>query len=248
MPVVRTSPSRSPADLVSRQEPLPPLRGERVTARRERSIELMQALHESYPDAHCALTYETPFQLLIATILSAQCTDARVNMATPALFAAYPTPEAMAQAPIADLERLVQSTGFFRQKAKNILATAIRVTDVYGGELPHTLAELTTLPGAARKTGNVVISNCFPEHAEGIAVDTHVQRIARRMGMTRAWEPEKIETELMKLLPRDEWNHVTHHMIDHGRAICRAPRPLCDSCPIAIASRCPSRERFTGAG
>ncbi|MBC7461986.1 MAG: endonuclease III [Thermoleophilia bacterium] len=206
----------------------------------------MEALHEAYPDAHCALTFETPFQLLIATILSAQCTDARVNLATPALFAAYPTAEAMAQAPVAHLEQLVQSTGFFRQKAKNILATAQRVTDVYGGVLPHTIAELTTLPGAARKTANVVISVCFPEHAEGIAVDTHVQRIARRLGMTRSWEPVPIERDLLKLLPRDEWNDVTLAMTDHGRAICRAPKPLCASCPEPVASRCPSRERWLG--
>ncbi|MCW2949551.1 MAG: endonuclease DNA-(apurinic or apyrimidinic site) lyase [Thermoleophilia bacterium] len=231
---------------MSRQEPLPPLRGERVAARRVRSAELMAAMQDAYPDAHCALDFETPFQLLVATILSAQCTDARVNLATPALFAAYPTALTMAQAPLAHLEELVQSTGFFRQKAKNLRATAQRLTDEYGGVLPHTIEELTTLPGAARKTANVVISVCFPEHAAGIAVDTHVQRVARRLGMVRSWEPHKIESDLMNLLPRDLWNVVTMLMIDHGREVCRAPKPLCALCPPAIASRCPSRERWMG--
>lgn len=228
---------------MSRREPLPPRRGERVQERRDRVARLLAALHDSYPDARCALVHETPFQLLVATILSAQCTDARVNMVTPPLFARYPDAASMAEADVADLEQLVQPTGFFRQKAKNILATARRVTDVYGGELPHGIEELTTLPGAARKTANVVISNCFPEHAAGIAVDTHVQRIVRRLGWVRGWEPEEVERELMRLLPRPEWNHLTHLLIDHGRAVCRAPRPLCGECPVEVRSDCPSAFR-----
>jgi len=229
---------------MSAQEPLPSLGGERIGERRERAARLMEALHATYPDTRVALHHATPFQLLIAVILSAQCTDERVNQVTPGLFAAYPDAAAMAQAPIADLERLVQPTGFFRQKAKNLLAGAQRLTDVYGGEIPTDIAGLTSIPGAARKTANVVISNCFPENAAGIAVDTHVQRIARRMGLTRSWEPVKMEQDLIKLLDRDEWNHVTHMLIDHGRAICKAPRPLCDECPIAIAQECPARGRI----
>lgn len=234
---------------MSAKEQLPPIGGEtgtreRVGERRERAARLMQALHDTYPDTRVALRHESPFQLLIAVILSAQCTDERVNQVTPALFEAYPTAEAMAAAPLDDLERLVQPTGFFRQKAKNIQAGAMRIAEVYGGEVPDTIEELTTIPGAARKTANVVISNCFPENAAGIAVDTHVQRIARRMGLTRSWEPPKVEADLVKLIDRSEWNHVTHMMIDHGRAICKAPRPRCDECPLAIARDCPSRGRW----
>lgn len=213
--------------------------------RRARAARLLAALHAEYPDTRVALHHETPFQLLIAVILSAQCTDDRVNQVTPALFAAYPDAESMANAPLEDLERLVQPTGFYRQKAKNILAGAQRLVEVYDGEVPSTLAELVTIPGAARKTANVVISNSFPDNAEGIAVDTHVQRIARRMGLTRSWEPVKIEQDLIKLLDRSEWNHVTHLLIDHGRAVCRAPRALCHACPAAIADECPSRGRVS---
>jgi len=229
---------------MSAKEQLPPVRGERAGERRERAQRLMDALHEAYPGATCALHHETPFQLLVATILSAQCTDERVNQVTPALFAAYPDARSMAAAPVEELERLVQPTGFFRQKAKNLLAGARRIDEHYGGVTPDTLAELVTIPGAARKTANVVISNCFPDNAEGIAVDTHVQRIARRLGMTRSWETGKVETDLMRVLPREEWNHVTHLMIDHGRAVCRAPAPRCEDCPIKIARDCPSRERW----
>jgi endonuclease-3 len=236
---------------MSAKERLPPLAAasgarERIGERRARAERLLAALHAEYPDTRVALHHESPFQLLIAVILSAQCTDARVNQVTPALFASYPDAAAMASAPLDDLERLVQPTGFFRQKAKNILAGAQRLVDVYDGEVPSTLAELTTIPGAARKTANVVISNSFPEHAEGIAVDTHVQRIARRMGLTRSWEPDRIEQDLVKLLDSSEWNHVTHLLIDHGRAVCRAPRALCDQCPIAIAIDCPSQGRVSG--
>jgi endonuclease-3 len=238
---------------VSAKERLPPLRwagapeGERVGERRERAAAIIAELHELYPDTRIALHWTTPFQLLVAVILSAQCTDERVNQVTPDLFEAYPTPEAMARAPIDELERLVQPTGFFRQKAKNIRATAERIVDVFDGEVPETVAELATMPGAARKTANVVVSACFPENAEGIAVDTHVQRISRRLGWTRSWEPLQVERDLLKLVDRSEWNHLTHLLIDHGRAVCRAPRPLCDSCPEQVAERCPSRGRVATA-
>lgn len=229
---------------MSAREPLPPLRGERVGARRERAQRLLAALHDAYPDTRVALHHDTPFQLLIAVILSAQCTDERVNQVTPALFDAYPDPASMAHAPVEELERLVQPTGFFRQKAKNIRATSQRLVEHFGGEVPHTIQELTSLPGAARKTANVVISSCFPDHAAGIAIDTHAQRGARRLGLSRSWEPDKVEQDLVRLIPREEWNHVTHLLIDHGRAVCRAPVPLCADCPIGIASDCPSRGRW----
>lgn len=229
---------------MSAKERLPPVGSERVGERRERVARIVVAMHELYPDTRIALHWETPFQLLIAVILSAQCTDERVNQVTPGLFAAYPTPAAMADAPLDDLERLVQPTGFFRQKAKHLQATARRIMDVYDGELPDTVDELATMPGAARKTANVVVSACFPQNAEGIAVDTHVQRIARRLGWTRSWEPLKVEQDLLRLVDRSEWNHLTHLLIDHGRAVCRAPRPRCDECPIAVASECPSRGRL----
>ena len=229
---------------MSAKEPLPPVGGERVAERRERAARLMDAFREQYTGSRIALHHGSAFQLLIAVILSAQCTDERVNQVTPALFEAYPTPEAMSVAPVEELERLVQPTGFFRQKARNIRAAALRIVEVYDGEVPSTIEELTTIPGAARKTANVVISNCFPQNAAGIAVDTHVQRIARRLGLTRSWEPEKVERDLMKLVDRAWWNHLTHMFIDHGRAICRAPVPRCDECPLAIASDCPSRGRW----
>jgi endonuclease-3 len=206
----------------------------------------MQALRAAYPDAHCALRYESPFQLLIATILSAQCTDERVNVVTASLFAAYPDAASMAGAPLESLEELVRPTGFFRQKARNIQLTAQRIMTVYDGEMPTTIAELTTLPGAARKTANVVISNCFPESAEGIAVDTHVQRITRRMGLVRSWDPVQLERDLMRTVDRAWWNELTHLVIDHGRAVCKAPTPRCEACPAQIAQRCASRERWIG--
>lgn len=232
---------------MSARETLPPRRGERVGALRERAAAIIEALRTSYPDARCALRYDTPFQLLVATILSAQCTDARVNEVTPALFEAYPDAAAMATAPLDELECLVQPTGFFRQKARHLHGTAQRIMDDFTGVMPETVDELATLPGAARKTANVVVSNCFPEHAAGIAVDTHVQRTARRMGITRAWEPPRIEAELMRVLDRSTWNDVTHLMIDHGRAVCRAPRPRCEECPIIVARLCPSAARWTAA-
>lgn len=232
---------------MSAKERLPPIGGERVAARRERAARLMEALHGAYPDTRVALHHASPFQLLIAVILSAQCTDERVNQVTPALFEAFPDASSMSVASIDELERLVQPTGFFRQKAKNIRATALRIVDVYDGEVPGTIDELTTLPGAARKTANVVIANSFPEQAAGIAVDTHVQRITRRLGLTRSWDPDQVERDLVKLIDRGEWNHVTHMLIVHGRAICRAPSPRCDECPTAIARDCPSRGRWSAA-
>lgn len=227
---------------MSQREPLPP-RGEQVAARRERAGRLLARLDEAYPEAHCALVHDSPWQLLVATILSAQCTDARVNQVTPDLFARFPDAETTAHAELADLERLVQPTGFFRHKAKNVLAAGRRVTEVYGGQVPSSIEQLVTIPGAARKTANVVISNCFPDQAVGIAVDTHVQRIVRRLGLVKAFDPVDIERELVRIIDRARWNDVTHVLIDHGRAICTARSPRCGECPIT--DLCPSAGRFS---
>jgi endonuclease-3 len=200
---------------------------------------LLTRLHEAYPDAECALHHKNAFELLVATILSAQCTDERVNKVTPALFARFPTPEAMASADIAELEDLVRSTGFFRNKAKNIQGAAQRIVEVYNGEVPTVMEDLLTLPGVARKTANVVRGVCF-ELADGVVVDTHVKRLAQRLGLTKATTPEKIEPDLMKLVPRTEWINISHLLIFHGRQVCDARKPRCAIC--TLADLCPSAQ------
>lgn len=231
---------------MSQKEVLPPRRGETLTQRRARAREIIALLQQHYPDSGTALTWKNPFELLIATILSAQCTDERVNMVTPALFARFPTPQKLGDADQETVEQLIHSTGFFRQKARSIRGAAHRLATEFDGEVPSTIADLTSLPGVARKTANVVISNCYPEQVAGIAVDTHVQRIARRLGWTRAFPPDQVERDLMHVLDTANWNVVTHILIDHGRAHCMAQRPRCDACPLA--SLCPSFERFTQSG
>lgn len=226
---------------MSRREPLPP-RGERVAERRGRSIRVLDALADAYPDARCALVHDGPWQLLVATMLSAQCTDERVNLVTPALFAQLPDAATTAGATQDEVEELVRSTGFFRQKSRNIIATARAISERHGGEVPARIEDLVQLPGVARKTANVVVANCFPHAVDGIAVDTHVQRVSRRLGLTRSFAPEAIERDLMRLLPHERWTELTYLLIDHGRAVCRAPRPRCAECPIA--AMCPSRARF----
>jgi endonuclease-3 len=198
---------------------------------------IVDGLEELYPDVDCELDRETPFQLVCATILSAQCTDERVNKVTPELFRRYPTPEAMARAPLPALEKITKSTGFFRQKAKSLKGTAVGILERFGGEVPRTLAELTTLPGVARKTANVVLGTAFGL-AEGIVVDTHIQRLAMRLGLTRTSEPKGIEQDLMKVLPRDSWIRMGHQLIWHGRRVCFARKPNCAEC--TLASFCPS--------
>ena len=198
---------------------------------------IVEGLEELSPDVDCELDRETPFQLVCATILSAQCTDERVNMVTPELFRRYPTPEAMARAPLPALEKIIKSTGFFRQKAKSLKGTAAGIVERFGGEVPRTLAELTTLPGVARKTANVVLGTAFGL-AEGIVVDTHIQRLAMRLGLTRATEPKGIEQDLVKELPRESWIRLGHQLIWHGRRVCFARKPNCAEC--ALASFCPS--------
>ena len=201
---------------------------------------IVEGLEELYPDVDCELDRETPFQLVCATILSAQCTDERVNMVTPELFRRYPTPEAMARAPLPALEKIIRSTGFFRQKAKSLKGTAQGILERFGGEVPRTLAELTTLPGVARKTANVVLGTAYGL-AEGIVVDTHIQRLAMRLGLTRATDPKGIEQDLMKVLPHESWIRMGHQLIWHGRRVCFARKPNCAEC--TLAAFCPSAGR-----
>jgi len=199
--------------------------------KKRQAAKVVEGLRAEYADAQCALTHNSPFQLLIATILSAQCTDERVNLVTPALFARYPTAAALADAPLPALEGLIQSTGFFRNKARNIKACCAELVASHGGGVPADLAALVKLPGVGRKTANVVLGTAF-RMPTGVVVDTHVQRVSRRLGLTDQRTAEKIEGELMKLLPPSEWIDYSHRMIHHGRRVCRARRPLCDRCVL----------------
>lgn len=211
--------------------PPPPQRPFQKLNKKPRALALLSRLKQIYPQAPCSLDYETPIQLMVATMLAAQCTDARVNRVTPALFEQFPDAPAMAAADIAELEELVRSTGFYRNKAKNIRAAAHRIVTEFGGSVPSTMAELTTLPGVARKTANVVLAHAFGIH-EGVTVDTHVKRISRHLGLTRQTEPVKIEQDLMKLLPREEWEDWSIRLVYHGRAVCRARSPNCLRCDL----------------
>ena len=206
-----------------------PLAPERVAA-------ILNALDEAYPDAVCALQHKTPWELLVATILSAQCTDVRVNMVTPELFRRFPTPAAMAKASLPELEELIRTTGFFRNKAKSIQGAAKKIIADFGGRVPETLAELITVPGAARKTANVVLGVSFGK-AEGIVVDTHVFRIARRLELAKGDTPERVEQELMQVIPRDRWIGFSHQVIHHGRQVCIARNPKCRDCNLETLCR-----------
>ncbi|MGA7106542.1 MAG: endonuclease III [Terracidiphilus sp.] len=197
----------------------------------ERIAAILKALDEAYPDAVCALTHRTPWELLVATILSAQCTDVRVNMVTPELFSRFPTPAAMAKAKLPELEDLIRTTGFFRNKAKSIQGAAKKITEVFGGKVPETLEELITVPGAARKTANVVLGVSFGK-AEGVVVDTHVFRIAHRLSLAQGDTAQKVEQELMQVVPKDHWIRFSHQVIHHGRQICMARKPKCDQCNL----------------
>jgi endonuclease-3 len=208
---------------------------ETPAARKARARRIDRALADAYPDAWCALRHENAWQLLVATILSAQCTDERVNMVTPALFARYPTPRALADAEPAALETLIHSTGFFRQKAKSLLGVAAAVAERYGGELPRELETLVTLPGIGRKTANVVLGTAYG--VPSIVVDTHVRRVSNRLGLTVEDDPTRIEHDLRAVLPPASWTHFTHRLIHHGRRICHARKPRCPDCPLG--SWCP---------
>jgi endonuclease-3 len=193
---------------------------------------VLEALESAYPEAACALSHSNPYQLLVATILSAQCTDARVNLVTPALFGRYPDFSHLAKADASELEGLIRSTGFFRAKARNLMAMARQVVERHGGRLPRDLESLTALGGVGRKTANVVLGVAFGL-AEGIVVDTHVKRLARRLGLTTGTTPEQIERDLMKIIPRPEWVDLSHRLIQHGRRVCVARRPKCGACTLA---------------
>jgi endonuclease-3 len=197
----------------------------------DRIVAILKALDEAYPRAECALTHSSPWELLVATILSAQCTDVRVNLVTPELFRLFPTPEKMMRGSLEDLEALIRTTGFFHNKAKSIQGAARKVVAEFGGQIPQTLAELITLPGAARKTANVVLGVAFNK-AEGVVVDTHVFRIARRLGLAKTDTPQKVEQELMRILPESRWIDFSHQIIHHGRQICLARKPKCDRCNL----------------
>ena len=198
-------------------------------------LHTLELLCRHYPDAHCALQHQSPFELLVATILSAQCTDVRVNLVTPALFARFPDAHVLAEAPPAEVEELIRSTGFFRNKAANLIGCAKSLVEHHHGTVPRTLAELVALPGVGRKTANVILGNAFG--VPGMVVDTHVGRVARRLGWAQALQPEVVERELCKLLPEDQWTQTSHVLIWHGRACCRAQTALCSSCPVQ--ERCP---------
>ena len=205
-------------------------------AKMARTLEIITRLKREYPDAHCSLDHRNPFELLVATILSAQCTDERVNMVTPDLFARYPDAESLAGAVPAELEEVIKSTGFFRSKAKSLLGMAEALMDAHNGRVPESMDALVELPGVGRKTANVVLGNAFNRN-EGVVVDTHVGRVSGRLGLTRESDAVPIEQDLIKLVPRDEWTLFSHLLIYHGRAVCKAPTPkqelcvLCDICP-----------------
>jgi endonuclease-3 len=197
----------------------------------DRIATILKGLDEAYPAAECALTHRSPWELLVATILSAQCTDVRVNMVTPELFRRFPTPQAMAKATLPQLEALIRTTGFYRNKAKSIQGAARKIVSDFNGQVPQTLAELITIPGVARKTANVVLGVAYGK-AEGIVVDTHVFRIARRLGLAKGDTPEKVEQELMRILPRSRWISFSHQIIQHGREVCVARKPKCEQCNL----------------
>lgn len=200
--------------------------------RNERAAEILRTLRRTYPDAHCELDHRNPFELLVATILSAQCTDVRVNMVTPALFAKYPDARSMSSADAADLEDLIRSTGFYRNKAKNIRAAAAALAKKHQGKVPRDLDSLTALPGVGRKTANVVLGNAYGIES-GVVVDTHVGRLSQRLGLTNHRDPLKIEQDLMKAVPRDAWTLWSHLLISHGRRCCSARSPHCMNCELS---------------
>ncbi len=202
---------------------------------------IITRLEREYPGSRIALRYRNPLELLVATILAAQCTDERVNQVTKTLFAKYKAPEDYAEAPIGDLMEIVRPTGFFRNKSKSIQAAARKIVDEHGGKVPDNMVDLTGLPGVARKTANIVLGDAFGV-SEGIAVDTHMLRLSSRLGLTSEKDPVKVEKDLCALVPRRKWIHFPHLTADHGRAVCKARKPLCDAC--ALADICPSRAVF----
>ena len=212
-----------------------------------RAAKILDLLEGAHPEATCALHYRNPFELVTAVILSAQCTDERVNMVTPALFRRYPGPEALAKARAEDVEDIIRSTGFFRAKAKSIVGCARALAAEHGGVVPRTLDAMVQLPGVGRKTANVVIGHAYDVN-EGIAVDTHVLRVSNRLGIARSDDPIVVEQQLMGIIPKQRWTRTTDLLIFHGRKICIARRPLCGSCPVFALCRWPHRQAFATGG
>ncbi|MEP0753887.1 endonuclease III [Trichocoleus sp. Lan] len=207
------------------------------SVKQQRALEILIRLKRLYPDAPCTLNYETPVQLLVATILSAQCTDERVNQVTPALFARFPDAPALANADIAELETLIRSTGFYRNKAKNIQGACRLIGEKFKGQVPKRMELLLELPGVARKTANVVLAHAYGIN-QGVTVDTHVKRLSHRLGLTEYTDPVRIERDLMRLLPLEDWENWSIRLVYHGRAICKAKNPVCHAC--VLADLCPS--------
>jgi endonuclease-3 len=208
----------------------------KITAEASSARSIYRILTKEYPDARCELDFNSPLELLIATVLSAQCTDVRVNAVTPVLFKRFPTLETLAAAKLSEVEEIIYSTGFFRSKAKNIKELANRILNNFGGEVPNDLAQLVTLPGVGRKTANVVLGNAFG--IPGLTVDTHFGRLSRRFGWSTATDPVKVENDVAKLIPEKEWTLLSHKLIWHGRRICHSRKPECGICPLA--KLCPS--------
>ena len=224
---------RAPADVTERP-------AAKLEKSPERVREILTILHDTYPEVECALVHKDAWQLLVATILSAQCTDVRVNMVTPKLFATYPTPKAMSEASLEALEELIRTTGFYHNKAKSIQGAGRVISEQFHGKVPQTMAELLTVPGAARKTANVVLGVAYGV-AEGVVVDTHVFRLTRRLGLTRSDTPQTIEQDLMKIIPEDRWIQFSHELIHHGRLICEARKPKCAACPLETICHAPDK-------
>jgi endonuclease-3 len=229
----KTAGKKAPAKRPAAKEARNPLAPERISA-------LLERLAQAYPGAECALHHNNAWELMVATILSAQCTDARVNMVTPGLFRKFPTPTDFAHAPLVEIEEQIRSTGFYHNKAKSLSGAARRLTAEYGGIVPQTMEELLTLPGVARKTANVVLGVAFGK-AVGVVVDTHVLRLSMRLELTRATEPVLVEKDLMQIIPQDHWIAFSHEMIHHGRQICIARKPRCADC--TLEPLCYSRDK-----
>jgi len=239
--LVRGSSLAKTSRATSRREK-PTKRAPRMLASRRapaavRAPEIFDRLHCAYPDAKCALDFTSPYQLLVATILSAQCTDKRVNMVTPALFHRYATPEALSAADREELEEMIKSTGFFRNKSRSLIGMATAITEKHGGLVPNEMEQLVELPGVGRKTANVILGNAFDRN-EGVVVDTHVSRVSQRLALTANTDPIKIERDLIRLFPRDQWTLLAHLLIEHGRQICVARTPKCEQC--ILSDLCPS--------
>jgi endonuclease-3 len=242
-PRVSVSPTGAEARAIAASEPVAPKAKRGKTANPlapERVAAILDGLEKAYPNAVCALHHKSAWQLMVATILSAQCTDVRVNLVTPALFRAFPTPKAMAAASLPELEDLIRTTGFFRNKAKSLQGAGRVVTEEFHGKVPQTMPELLRIPGVARKTANVVLGTWF-KIADGVVVDTHVLRIARRLALTKETTPEKVERDLMRIVPQSQWIDFTHRIIAHGRAVCIARKPRCADCPLEPLCNAPDK-------